>query len=71
MSVNTSRSGRQRMVVPVFFRSVGCDSSAPTISPFWKCSEYFCPSRQIVTSMYSDAYCVAHAPRPFKPSENS
>ena len=43
MSVNTSRSGRQRMVVPVFLRSAGALSSPPTTSPWRKCRVYFFP----------------------------
>lgn len=31
----------------------------------------FLPSRQTVTSMYSEAYCVAHEPRPLRPREYS
>ena len=75
ISVNTSTSGRQRIVVPVFFRSAGSIVSSlpffPTTSPFLKCREYLFPSRQTVTSMYSDAYCVAQEPRPLRPRENS
>ena len=75
MSVKTSRSGFQRIVVPVFLRSAGSIVSScpflPTGLPFLKCREYFCPSRQTVTSMYSEAYCVAQEPRPLRPREYS
>lgn len=43
----------------------------PTSSPFSKCSVYLNPSRRTVASKYSDEYCVAQEPRPFRPSENS
>ena len=63
------------MVVPVRFSSLGSISSAfflvPTTLPFLKCREYLLPSRQTVTSMYSEAYWVAHEPRPLVPSEKS
>ena len=51
MSVNTSRSGSQRMVVPVFLRVRGVTSIWPAISPRRKWSLYSFPSRQTVTSM--------------------
>ena len=72
MSVNTSRSGFQRMVVPVFLpRSVGSDFSPPMFSPFSKWREYFFPSRHTVTSINSLAYWVAQEPRPLRPKEYS
>ena len=72
MSVKTSRSGFQRMVVPVFFpRSVGSFFSPPMFSPFSKWREYLKPSRQMAASKYSLAYWVAQEPRPFRPREYS
>ena len=75
IEVKTSRSGRHLMVVPVRSSSLGSISSAfflaPTTLPFLKCREYLLPSRQTVTSMYSEAYWVAHEPRPLVPSEKS
>ena len=73
MSVNTSRSGSQRMVVPVRFLLPvwSLTSSLPTISPRSKCRRYSLPSRHTVTSMYREAYWVAQEPRPFRPRENS
>ena len=63
------------MVVPVRFSLEGSTSSAfflaPTTLPFLKCKEYLLPSRHTVTSMYSEAYCVAHEPKPLVPSEKS
>ena len=50
MSVNTSRSGSQRNVEPVFFRSAGSFLSCPTISPRSKWSVYLNPSRRITAS---------------------
>ena len=51
MSVKTSRSGFQRMVVPVFFpRSVGSFFRPPIFSPFSKWREYLKPSRQMAAS---------------------
>ena len=75
MSVKTSMSGRQRIVVPVFFLSAGSAiSSCPFLPqglPFLKCRDYFFSSRQTVTSMYSEAYCVAQEPSPLRPREYS
>ena len=76
MEVNTSRSGRHLMVVPVRVGSSEGSTCrafflAPTTLPFLKCSWYLLPSRYTVTSMYSEAYWVAHEPRPLVPSEKS
>ncbi len=75
MEVKTSRSGRHLMVVPVRSSSVGSTWRAfflaPMTLPFLKWSWYLLPSRQTVTSMYSEAYWVAHEPRPFVPREKS
>ena len=74
MSVNTSRSGSQRVRVPVFLLWLlgrGRFSSWPTISPRSKWRLYSWPSRQTVTSMYREAYWVAQAPRPLRPREYS
>ena len=75
MSVNTARSGFQRMVVPVFLEAAGFltkPSLVPVLfSPFSKCRLYSNPSRVTVTSIYSEEYWVAQVPRPFRPSENS
>ena len=74
-SVKTSTSGFHRVVVPVFFRSEGSIFSSwpflPTALPFLKCRLYLFPSRHTVTSMYSEAYWVAQAPRPLRPREYS
>ena len=43
----------------------------PQGRPFLKCRLYLFPSRQTVTSMYSEAYCVAQEPRPLVPNEKS
>ena len=72
MSVKTSRSGFQRMVVPVFLpRSVGSFFRPPIFSPFSKWREYLTPSRQMEASKYSLAYWGAQEPSPFRPSEQS
>ena len=45
--------------------------SPPMFSPFSKWREYFFPSRHTVTSIYSEEYWVAQAPRPLSPREYS
>ena len=75
ISVNTSRSGSQRVLVPVLRLDRGVFTSSspfsPVMLPFWKWSWYSNPSRQTVTSMYADAYWVAQEPRPLRPREYS
>lgn len=71
MSVNTSRSGFQVVTVPVFFGGQASFSSFETGSPLRKCMEYFVPPVYAVTSINSEAHCVAQAPSPLVPSEYS
>ena len=71
MSVKTSRSGSQRNREPVFLPPQGVFSSCPTISPRSKWRLYAKPSRWMKASKYREAYCVAQAPRPFRPREYS
>ena len=55
----------------VVYEATGTNTVFERGLPFLKWTLYFLSSRHTVTSIYSEAYCVAQEPRPFKPRENS